>query len=148
MERSEDQRIKLATMLARGESEELSYELGEGEERTGLLLTYVDGSDEKNNYSARVELSPNVRQYRDGGRTLVDITDSNGDTLMDVDDSNGTSKHITNSYGIVQDPFRNLKLSNPPKTTLEPSDSPYEIGALVVDLEGGKLAVAPYSRKE
>lgn len=100
----------LGLEIVRGEPAEMLYRLGEGRERTELLLTHMDGN---NRYSARIDSPPKITLRRENGRTLMDITDSNGETLRDTDDSDGTLREITDSHGeVVQNAYRNLRVES------------------------------------
>ena len=120
---------ELGEIIERGEPTEVLYDLGEGEERTELLVTYTDGS---NNYSSRIASSPQIRLYEDESGTLMDITDSN---------ENG------DRYS-----YRNLRpLGAEFEMPSRPSDeSGYdELGNLTINLEGGRqLGISQYAREE
>ncbi len=118
---------------------EATYDLGSGSERTEALITHIDEDD--NRYSARVDLSPLIKINGNN----MEVTDSNGADLRNIDDSTGNSVRIADSYGTVQSPFRDLIVNS---TAIENPGHAYELETLVSNLEGGTLAIAPYSRPE
>jgi hypothetical protein len=139
---------ELGVEIVRGEPTEVLYDLGQGDDRTELLLTYMDGKD---SYSARVNASPVITLRKDGGGTLIDITDIKGEALRDTDDSHGTSIRVLDSHGdTVQNPYRNLRLSHERAAVLDqPENPPYELEDLLVRLEDNRtLAISQYARPE
>ncbi len=115
---------ELGEIIGFGEPTEVLYDLGEGKERTELLVTYIDGNSRTIN---RIASSPQVRLYKDKSGTLMDITDS---------DENA------DRYA-----YKNLR---PLGTDFEqPTHPPYELGDLTVDLgEGRQLGISQYAREE
>jgi len=136
----------LGEVIRKGDPTEVSYGPGEGEKRAEALITYLPNRGRS--YSARTELPIRVELRRTDGDILMDVTDPNGDTLRDIADSDdGTLREITNTQGIVRNAYRGLRLGSSRTVTLEPSaNPPYEFETLVLDLEEGKLAIAPYLR--
>jgi hypothetical protein len=116
---------ELGAIIKREEPRTVLYDLGEGEERTELLVTSIDGDSRATN---RIASSPQVTLYRSNSRTLMDITDSDKDA---------------DRYS-----YRNLKpqgtVFEPSTLTEEPND---ELGDLVIELEGNRqLAISQYRR--
>ena len=137
----------LAGVLGAGNPTKVSLDLGKRENEIGVLVTYVDADDERKNYSARVESSPVFEiKYGANGETSMDITDSNGESLRDIDDLNGRTVEVANSYGIVQDAFRNLKPEG--RAIYEnPTHKPDDLGTLIMPLENrGAVTLAHYRR--
>ena len=116
---------ELGEIIREREPTEVLYELGkEGKERTELLLTCIDGSSR---ITERIASSPLIKLYGDNGEILMDITDS--DRNADVYSYRGLRP-----LGAVFEP---------------PIHAPYELGDLIVDLEGSrKLAISQYAREE
>lgn len=107
---------------------EVLYDLGEGEERTELLITYIDGNSR---ITDRIASSPQIRLYRDKGGILIDITDS--DKAAD-----------RYSYNGLRPLGAEFEMPSRPSDELG-----YELGDLTVDLEGGRqLGISQYAREE
>ena len=70
---------ELGDVINRGEPAEVIYDLGKGEDRTGLIVTLreraEDGFREGFNVSNRVNDSPLIKWYESAGETAMDITD-------------------------------------------------------------------------
>lgn len=115
---------ELGEIIGLGEPTEVLYDLGKGEGRTELLVTYIDGDSRTTN---RIASSPQIRLYEDRKGTLMDITDSD-----------------KNSDGYA---YRNLR---PREAVFEqPNHPPHELGDLTVNLEGGRiLGISQYAREE
>ena len=112
---------KLGEIIRGSEATKVLYDLGEGKGRTELLVTHMAGDSRM---SHRVSSSPLVRLYGDG---LMDIVDS--------DKGN--------------DAYSYLKLKPVGVEFTVGENQPYELGDLVVDLEGGsRLAIAQFVRAE
>jgi hypothetical protein len=109
-------------MINTGEPREVMYDLGEGPEKTELIITYIDG-DKK--VSERITSPPLVRLYSTADKTSMDITDL---------DSNP-----------INDSYINLR---PQKATFEdPDHPPHELGDLTVELEGDNvLGITQFQR--
>ena len=64
----------LSEIIERGEPAEVLFDLGEGRERTELLVTQSDGSSRATN---RISSSPRIKLYRGAdGELLMDFADS------------------------------------------------------------------------
>jgi len=115
---------KLGEVIERGEPAEVLYGLGEGRNRTELLVTYIDGS---RRITDRIASPPLIKLYGNNGAVSMDITDS---------DENA------DRYA-----YRNLR---PLGAVFEqPTHPPYELGDLEIDLgEGKKLGISQYAREE
>ena len=113
---------ELGKVIERGVPTEVLYDLGEGEERTELLVTYIDW---KSRITDRIASSPLINIYRNNGEILMDITDSD-----------------RNADGYL---YRGLR---PRGAVFEPPTHPlYELGDLEIDLgEGKKLGISQYVR--
>ena len=104
---------------------EVLYDLGEGEKRTEILLTYIDGDSIA---STRIATPPVIKLYDDNGRLLMDINDS------DKDADRYSYSGLTPQGAVFE----------------QPKHPPHELGNLVVDLGGDnrKLAFSQYERRE
>ena len=112
----------LGKIIKRGEPAEVLYELGEGRERTELLVTYIDGS---NRITDRIASSPLIQLCRDSDGISMDITDS--DKNADKYSYRGLRPN-----GAVFEP---------------PTYPPYELGDLDIGLDKGKkLGISQYLR--
>jgi len=127
MVNSETSRVKtleqLGDVLGRGEPGEVIYDLGEGRERTELLLTYIDGNRK---ITDRIESS-----------LLITLSeDDHGIISMEIIDSDKKADGYL---------YRGLI---PQGVDFEPPTyPPYDLGYLVVDLEDDrKLTFCPYFR--
>ena len=61
---------KLGEVVRAGKPVEVDYALGDGEEKTELIVTYLDGC---RRISSRVASSPRIRLHKYRGRTLMDL---------------------------------------------------------------------------
>lgn len=116
---------KLGEIITRGEPAEVLYDLGQGEERTELLVTYSDG---KSRITDRIASSPLIQLSIDKDGILMDITDS---------DENA------DAYS-----YKNLRPDG--AIFKQPTHPPYELGDLVISLDEGKrkLAISQFLRSE
>lgn len=115
---------KLGKIINSGKSDKMIYDLGKGEERTEILVTYIDGNTR---VSDRIDSSP-----------LVQLSQTEEGISMDISDSNENSDGYS---------YKNLKPSN--AIYEQPTHSPYELGDLVINLERNKqLAISQYQRAE
>ena len=119
---------ELGEIIERGQPAEVLYDLGEGEERTELLVTYIDG----NNRTTRIASSPKIRLYEDKSGTLMDITDSD----------EGANRY---SYRSLRPLGAEFEMPSRPS-----DESGYEeLGDLTVNLKsGGILGISHYARGE
>ena len=119
---------ELGGIIREGKPTEVLYDLGEGDERTELLVTHIDGSSRTTN---RITSFPQIRIYRNEGRTLMDITDSD----------EAADRYSYNGLRPIGAEF---------ETSSRPSDElGYDLGDLTVDLEGGRqLGISQYARGE
>ena len=104
---------ELGEIIRRGQPAEVLYDLGEGEERTELLVTYIDGDSRTTN---RIASSPQIRLYKDGGGTLMDITDP---------DENGDGyayRNLRPRGAVFEQP------NHPPHELGEPTEVLYDLG--------------------
>lgn len=114
---------KLGEVIREGAPAEVLYDLGRGEERSELLVVFIDG---ENIVATRIDSSPQIRLSRDDRGLLMDISDSGeGDRYS----------------------YTNLRSTG---ATFEPPNHPkYELGDLLINLEGErKLALSQYLRAE
>jgi len=126
--------FQLGRVMIEGKPTEELYDLGKGEKRSELLVTRIDGDT---NVTDRIASSPLVKVTRDDKGVLVDITDSG----EDIDVRPSEAEEYVRGYA-----YRGLR---PCKAVLEPTEHPqYELGDLLIDLEGGKkLAISQYLRE-
>ena len=114
----------LGERINSGTPAEILYDLGEGEKRTELLVSYID---KETNVSQRITSPPRISLRVANGRTLMDITDSDSNT----------------------DGYRYENLTPQGATYEEQEHPPYELGNLAIDLgEGKRLGISPYFRSE
>ena len=117
---------KLGEIIERREPAEVLYELGEGRERTELLVTYIDGDSRITN---RIASPPLTQLRRDNDEVSMDFTDS--DKAADRYFYRGLRPRGT----VFEMPSR-------------PSDElGYELGDLAINLKGGRtLGISQYLR--
>ena len=102
MEKRADKLEKLERIINEGNPTETLFELGEGEKRTGLLVTYIDG---ESIISDRITSSPLIKLYNTNGRISMDIDDSDkGDrysykNLKPQGAVFGHSRYFTHEFG-------------------------------------------------
>ena len=115
---------ELQRIIESAEPREFLYDLGEGENRTELLATYMDGSSSAVN---RITSSPVFSFYEADDGLAMDIRDSD-------QNADGYSYDNLRPRGAVFMP---------------PDNPPHELGDLVIDLQDNrKLALSQYERKE
>ena len=114
----------LGNLIREGKPTEILYDLGNGEERTELLVTsWYEGEDSR--ISHRIKSSPLVKLSKENGETLMDITDSD----LDAD-----------SYS-----YEGLR---PRKVVYGQPNHSQELGDLEIYLEGGKrLGISQFYRQ-
>lgn len=117
----------LGNLIDEGKPVDVEYDLGEGEKRTELIVTYTDGASV---ISHRIASSPLVRLYEDSGEVYMDITDSNTST-------------DAYSYGNLTPREAVFELPHRPK-----DESGYELGDVAIDLGNGReLGFSQFYRK-
>ncbi|MAG07625.1 hypothetical protein CMI46_02315 [Candidatus Pacearchaeota archaeon] len=100
------------------------YNLGEGEERTELLVTYIDGDSK---ISDRIASSPRIKLYKENEEVCMDITDSDR----------------------VSDRYEYTKLKPLNAVFEQPEHPDYELGDLTINLPEGKLlGISQFYREE
>ncbi len=115
---------ELGEMIRKRNPTEVLYDLGKGEEKTELLVTYIDENTKVTN---RIASSPQIKLYSENNKTLMDISDSD----------NNADRYF----------YKNLTPCN--ATFESPTHPPYELGDLAVDLGEGKLlGISQYLRAE
>jgi len=119
---------ELGNIVRKGEPTEVFYDLGEGRERTELLVTYIDGDSRTTN---RIVSSPQIRLYEDNGAVSMDIADS---------DRNADGY----SYMRLRPLGAEFEIPSRPSNELG-----YELGDLTINLENGRqLGISQYVREE
>ena len=119
---------ELGEIIELGEPIEVLYDLGEGRERTELLVTYIDGNSRTTN---RIVSSPQIRLYKNKSGTLMDITDSD----------EATDRY---SYRGLRPLGAEFEMPSRP-----PDELGYELGDLEINLgEGRQLGISQYAREE
>ena len=124
--KKELQRVKrledLGKILNMKRPAEVVYDLDQRQERIELLVTYID---KESRVSERITSSPRISLTVVGGRTLMDITDSD----------------------ICAERYKYEKLTSKKATYEPPANPPYELGSLEIDLgENKTLGISPYYR--
>ena len=115
---------ELGAIIRKREPTEVLYDLGEGEERTELLMTYIDGDSRATN---RIASSPLIKLYRSKGGISMDITDSDRN-------ADGYSYKNLRPQGAVFE---------------QPDNPPYELGDFEINLgEDRRLGISQYAREE
>jgi len=118
----------LGNAIREGESFETSYDLGEGRERTDLLVTLVKGETEQPE-TYRIETTPQIRLYEEEGKLILDITDSD----------EGKTPYFEGLR-----PNGKVELEGP-----NPDYQGYDLGTLIVDIgDDRQLAICQTQRPE
>jgi len=115
---------ELGVVIREGKPIEVLYDLGEGEKRTELLVTYIDG---ESRISDRIASSP-----------LIKLCEKDGGISMDITDSDKKADRYS---------YKNL---TPRGAVFEAPDHPqYDLGSLAIDLgEGGELGISQFYREK
>ena len=104
---------------------EVLYDLGEGERRTELLVTHLDGDNIIS--SDRIAISPRIRLYEEAGEISMDFIPSGRD--------------------VEGRPYKDLRLQG--ANFEQPNHPKYELGDLAIDLgKGRQLVITQFYRAE